>query len=87
MSLSNFVNLVKNEQIKIYHLKSTWAMYILLTIFVVGGALISKFFGQEGVVSSDFQPNLHDYYMNTLGEVPDMMLGPFYMKICFLYQL
>ncbi|MFS0751674.1 DUF2705 family protein [Oceanobacillus sp. 1P07AA] len=85
--MGNFVNLVKNEQIKIYHLKSTWAMYILLTLFVVGGALISKFFGPEGVVSSDFQPTLHEYYMNTLGEVPAYDAWAFLYENMFLISV
>ncbi|WP_413374926.1 ABC transporter permease [Alkalihalobacillus sp. 1P02AB] len=45
--MSNFFQLVKNEQNKLYILKSTWAMYIALFILVIVGAFILKAFNDE----------------------------------------
>ncbi len=36
------MQLIKNEQNKIYRLKSTWAMYIILFLLVIAGAIITK---------------------------------------------
>jgi len=45
MSLANFIQLVQNELIKIYRLKSTWAMYIILAVIIVGLAFIVRAYG------------------------------------------
>ncbi|AQU80711.1 MULTISPECIES: ABC transporter permease [Planococcus] len=45
--MSNFMNLIWNEQIKLYAQKSTWIMFIVLALIVIGGGLITKFMGPE----------------------------------------
>lgn len=45
--MSNFTNLIWNEQIKLYAQKSTWIMFIVLALIVVGGGLLTKFMGSE----------------------------------------
>src|SRR5690625_7861200 len=47
MSLSNFFKLIYNEQIKIYIRKSTWAMYLILAILVIGIGFIEFTFGEN----------------------------------------
>ncbi|WP_430788720.1 ABC transporter permease [Virgibacillus flavescens] len=42
--MSNFFQLVKNEQIKTYIRKSTWAMYIILGIIIIGLGVIGNFY-------------------------------------------
>lgn len=42
MSLSNFLKLLYNELFKIYVRKSTWAMYIILAVIIVGFGLLNK---------------------------------------------
>ncbi|WP_033541004.1 ABC transporter permease [Planococcus sp. CAU13] len=49
--MSNFLNLIWNEQIKLYARKATWVMFAVLLILAIGGGLITKFFGTE----SDFK--------------------------------
>ena len=46
MSLGNFINLIQNELIKIYRLKSTWAMYIIVGIIIVGLGIFIKSYGE-----------------------------------------
>lgn len=41
--MSNFLNLLWNEQIKLYAKKATWAMVIILMLLVVGMGLLTKF--------------------------------------------
>lgn len=41
------MNLIWNEQIKLYAQKSTWIMFIVLALIVIGGGLITKFMGPE----------------------------------------
>lgn len=43
--MANFIQLVQNELIKIYRLKSTWAMYIILAVIIVGLAFIVRAYG------------------------------------------
>lgn len=45
--MSNFINLIWNEQIKLYARKATWVMFAILLVIVIGGAIITKFFGVE----------------------------------------
>ncbi|GAF64627.1 ABC transporter permease protein [Bacillus sp. TS-2] len=54
--MSNFFQLIKNEQIKLYRLKSTWAMYILLFVIIVGMGLVLKVFNEE-LVSNTYSDN------------------------------
>ena len=49
--MSNFINLIWNEQIKLYARKATWVMFAILLVIVIGGAIITKVFGAE----SDFK--------------------------------
>ncbi|MCH4825362.1 ABC transporter permease [Planococcus halocryophilus] len=45
--MSNFVNLIWNEQIKLYAQKSTWVMFIAILAIAIGGGLLTKFMGEE----------------------------------------
>lgn len=49
--MSNLLNLIWNEQIKLYARKATWVMFAVLLVIAIGGGLITKFFGPE----SDFK--------------------------------
>lgn len=49
--MSNLLNLIWNEQIKLYAKKGTLVMFAVLLVIAVGGGLITKFFGGE----SDFK--------------------------------
>ena len=49
--MSNLLNLIWNEQIKLYAKKGTWVMFAVLLVIAIGGGLITKFFGTE----SDFK--------------------------------
>lgn len=41
--MGNFMNLLINEQLKLYIRKSTWIMYILTAVIIIGLAVISNF--------------------------------------------
>ncbi|ANU22023.1 ABC transporter permease [Planococcus donghaensis] len=45
--MSNFMNLIWNEQIKLYAQKSTWVMFIVILAIAIGGGLLTKFMGEE----------------------------------------
>jgi len=45
------MNLIWNEQIKLYAQKSTWVMFIVILAIAIGGGLLTKFMGTE----SDFK--------------------------------
>lgn len=53
MQLNNFLNLVWNEQIKIYTKKSTWVMIAFIAILVLGAGLLTKFM-DGGVVAKEY---------------------------------
>ncbi|MFD2046420.1 ABC transporter permease [Ornithinibacillus salinisoli] len=53
MSLVRFMKLLINEQIKIYIRKSTWAMYIILAILVIGFAALTNTFDETDKYSED----------------------------------
>lgn len=53
MSLSNFIKLIQNEIIKTYRLKSTWSMYILLAVIIIGAAFIVKAYGDFTTYEED----------------------------------
>lgn len=53
MSLNNFIKLIQNELIKTFRLKSTWAMYILLAVIIVGAGLIVKIYGDFTTYEED----------------------------------
>ncbi|MFD2923336.1 ABC transporter permease [Halobacillus naozhouensis] len=40
--MSNFIQLVKNEQMKTYSQIATWVMYIVLAIFIIGFGVVMK---------------------------------------------
>ncbi|WP_100011766.1 ABC transporter permease [Lentibacillus sediminis] len=46
--MNNFIKLVGNELGKIYIRKSTWAMYIIIAVLVIGGAALSYSFVDTG---------------------------------------
>lgn len=43
----NFLKLVYNEQVKIFVRKSTWIMYIILAVLVIGSGVLEKTFGED----------------------------------------
>ncbi|ANU14424.1 ABC transporter permease [Planococcus halocryophilus] len=45
--MSNFMNLIWNEQIKLYAQKSTWVMFIVILAIAIGGGFLTKFMGEE----------------------------------------
>ncbi|SFB04576.1 ABC-2 type transport system permease protein [Lentibacillus halodurans] len=45
--MSNFLQLLMNEQIKLYLRKSTWIMYILISVLVVGLAFLSNYGAEQ----------------------------------------
>ena len=49
--MSNILNLIWNEQIKLYAKKGTWVMFAVLLVIAIGGGLITKFTSAE----SDFK--------------------------------
>ncbi|HSJ39087.1 MAG TPA: ABC transporter permease, partial [Planococcus sp. (in: firmicutes)] len=49
--MSNLLNLIWNEQIKLYAKKGTWVMFAVLLVIAIGGGLITKFTSAE----SDFK--------------------------------
>lgn len=51
------MNLIWNEQIKLYARKATWVMFAVLLVIAIGGGLITKFFGPE----SDFKEYGNDW--------------------------
>lgn len=61
--MSNFLNLIRNEQIKLYAKKSTWAMFALLAVIALGSGLLTKFMGS----ASDF----NEYGENWQAEVQE----------------
>lgn len=44
MSLNNFFNLIYNEVMKTYIRKSTWVMYIILAVLIIGFGSLNKMF-------------------------------------------
>lgn len=58
--MSNFFKLIYNELFKTYIRKSTWIMYILLAVIVIGGAAITAGFDDmdEAAVNSDWRETL-----------------------------
>ncbi|MCP3029354.1 ABC transporter permease [Halobacillus sp. A5] len=48
--MSNFIQLIKNEQMKLYAQVSTWVMLILIAVFVIG---MGVFFKVDGMMSDD----------------------------------
>ncbi|MCM3741310.1 ABC transporter permease [Oceanobacillus luteolus] len=51
--MGNFINLIQNELIKIYRLKSTWAMYIIVGIIIVGLGIFIKSYGEYMTYEED----------------------------------
>ena len=47
MSLSRFLKLIYNEQLKLYINKTTWIMYIILATLIIGGAVIVSVFDDD----------------------------------------
>lgn len=71
MSLSNLGQLVKNEFIKLHHYKSTWAMYIIIGILLLGGALITNFVADQSmIIDETFQADLVEAYRSMGLEIP-----------------
>ncbi|MBR7796210.1 ABC transporter permease subunit [Agaribacter marinus] len=46
--MSRMLKLIYNEQLKIYIRKSTWAMYIILGVIIIGLAVMTNSFGELG---------------------------------------
>ncbi|ALX49167.1 ABC transporter permease [Lentibacillus amyloliquefaciens] len=51
--MSNFFQLLVNEQIKLYIRKSTWIMYILIAVLVVGLAFLSNYSVEQAAKYQD----------------------------------
>ena len=49
----NFIRLMQNEIIKIYRLKSTWVMYAILLILIIGFGFLAKTFGEMKTYEED----------------------------------
>ncbi|GAA0597460.1 ABC transporter permease [Virgibacillus siamensis] len=59
--MANFMNLLMNEQIKLYIRKSTWVMYILTAVIIIGLAAIASFAApNEKYQVDDWQQVLKD---------------------------
>ncbi|ANU09636.1 ABC-type transport system permease protein [Planococcus antarcticus DSM 14505] len=61
--MSNFMNLIWNEQIKLYAKKSTWIMFAVLAVIALGGGLLTKFM--------DTESNFKEYGENWQAEVQE----------------
>ncbi|MFC7062873.1 DUF2705 family protein [Halobacillus seohaensis] len=56
--MSNFIQLIKNEQMKMYSQIATWVMLIILAVFVIGFGAIMKV---DGGMSDNSQPAGSDW--------------------------
>lgn len=54
--MNNFLNLISNEQMKLYAKKSTWIMIAVLAIIALAGALIIKFM-DDGTLMDGYSSN------------------------------
>ncbi|WP_194165696.1 ABC transporter permease subunit [Oceanobacillus sp. CFH 90083] len=69
--MSNLSQLIKNEFIKLHHYKSTWAMYIILAILLIGGAMITNFVANQNMLFDEvFQGELAQAYQSLGLEIP-----------------
>lgn len=70
--MSRFFSLVYNELIKTYIRKSTWVMYALLAVIIIGGAFISNIDSDENAYSSDdWRQELEDENESLMEEQED----------------
>ncbi len=72
----NFLKLMQNELMKIYRLKSTWAMYILLAIIIIGVGVIVKSYGDYMTYEEDtWRETLETenaHYLQEMEQYPEM---------------
>lgn len=69
--MSNLSQLIKNEFIKLHHYKSTWAMYIIIAVLLVGGAIITNFVANQSmIIDATFQSELVQAYQSVGVEIP-----------------
>ncbi|MFD1066164.1 ABC transporter permease [Oceanobacillus locisalsi] len=69
--MSNLVQLVKNEFIKLHHYKSTWAMYIIIGLLLIGMGMVTNFVVNPSLmVDETFQADLMQAYQSMGLEVP-----------------
>ncbi|GEN55038.1 ABC transporter permease [Halobacillus faecis] len=85
--MSNFFQLIKNEQMKLYNQKATWIMAILLVVIIVGIGTLLKIddaiTGGEGPTGDNWKQELeqqNEQLMST-GEQPPEIEYPGYMNI------
>lgn len=69
--MNNLSQLIKNEFIKLHHYKSTWAMYIIIAVLLVGGAIITNFVANQSmIIDATFQSELVQAYQSVGVEIP-----------------
>ncbi|GGP15970.1 ABC transporter permease [Oceanobacillus neutriphilus] len=69
--MSNLSQLIKNEFIKLHHYKSTWAMYIIIAVLLIGVAVITNFVANQSmIIDATFQSELVQAYQSMGLEIP-----------------
>lgn len=69
--MSNLSQLIKNEFIKLHHYKSTWVMYIIIAILLIGVAVITNFVANQSmIIEATFQSELVQAYESMGLEIP-----------------
>ncbi len=66
MQLSNFLQLVRNENMKLYAKKGTWAMVIILTLLVLAGGFIAKF--MDDTTTKEYGDNWREEMQQEIAE-------------------
>ncbi|WP_422124585.1 ABC transporter permease [Planococcus sp. X10-3] len=78
--MSNLLNLIWNEQIKLYAKKGTWVMFAVLLVIAIGGGLITKFTSAESEFKEygdNWQTELQEENTQLTAEMQDEEFGGF----------
>lgn len=78
--MSNFLNLIWNEQIKLYAKKGTWVMFAVILAIAIGGGLITKFMGGDRdfkEYGADWQTELQEENTQLAAEMNSEEFGGF----------
>ncbi|MFD1031625.1 ABC transporter permease [Metaplanococcus flavidus] len=78
--MSNLLNLIWNEQIKMYAKKGTWVMFAVLLVIAIGGGLITKFTSAESEFKEygdNWQTELQEENAQLTAEMQDEEFGGF----------
>lgn len=78
--MSNLLNLIWNEQIKLYAKKGTWVMFVVLLVIAIGGGLITKFTSAESdfkEYGDNWQAELQEENTQLTAEMQDEEFGGF----------